>query len=151
MGWTGPGPDKRQYWRHAADMCRRMPMGAEGATDWAFLEHFPPLLLAQAPGHVHASLPGLSAEATKLVDARLHLPGRVESYSDFSMLGVRLSSFLHFVDTVCGGRGALQGLTTLEVKERWVSPATAGSKLSYCELLASDASEGMRGLVGTAT
>jgi hypothetical protein len=152
MGWTGPGPDDRQYWRHAADMCRRMPVGAgEGATDWAFLERFTPLLLAQAPGDVDASLAGLSADVAKLVDARLHRPGRVEAYSDFSMLGVRLRFFRHFVDTVCGGRGALQGLTTLEVMERWVSPATASSKLSYCELLASDASGDVRAFVGTAT
>ena len=151
-GWTGPGPDDRQYWRHAADMCRRLPVGAdEAATDWAFLERFAPLLPAQAPGQAHASLAGLSAEVAGRVDARLHRPGRVESYSDFSMLGVRLSFFRHFVDATCGGRGALQGLTTLEVMQRWVFPATASSKLSYCELLASDASEAVRGLVGTAT
>ncbi len=29
---------------------------------------------------------------------------------DFSMLGVRLSFFIYFVD-ICGGRDALQGLT----------------------------------------
>jgi hypothetical protein len=151
MGWTGPGPDNMQYWRHAADMCRHMPMGAEGTTDWAFLEHFTPLLFAQAQGDLYASLAGLSAEACKLVDARLHRHGRVESYSDFSMLGVRLSFFRYFVDTICGGRGALQGRTTLEVMQRWIFPATESSKLSYCELLASDASEGMRAFVGTAT
>ena len=118
--------------------------------DWAFLEHFTPLLFGQVSGNVDASLPGLSAEAAKRVDARLHRPGRVESYSDFSMLGVRLSFFRHFVDS-CGGMGALQGLTTLEVMQRWVVPATESSKLSYCELLASDAREDMRGFVGTAT
>jgi hypothetical protein len=67
------------------------------------------------------------------------------------MLGVRLCFFRHFVDTICGGRGKLQDLTTEEVMQRWVFPATASAKLSYCELLASDASEGVRAFVGTAT
>ena len=46
---------------------------AEGATDWAYLEHFTPLLLSP-PGHGdnHVSLADLSAEATKQVTARLH-------------------------------------------------------------------------------
>jgi hypothetical protein len=47
--WTGPGPEDKQYWRHAADMCQAMPMGAETATDWAFLEHFKPLSYVQVP------------------------------------------------------------------------------------------------------
>jgi hypothetical protein len=151
LGWTGPGPGDTQYWRHAADLCRTAPTGAEGPTDWAFLERFTPLLLAQAPGDAGGRVAGVSGEAARLVDARLHRPGRVESYSDFSMLGVRLSFFRHFVDSVCGGRAALQGLTTLEVMQRWVVPATAESRLSYCEQLACDAGEGARGFVGTAT
>jgi hypothetical protein len=122
-------------------------MGTE-ATDWAFLEHFTPLLFAQVADNLDLSLLCLSAEAAKLVDARLHRPGRVESYSDFSMLGVRLSFFLHFVDIICGGRDALQGLTTLQVMEKWVVSATKSSKLSYCEQLVA---QGEGAFVGTAT
>ena len=146
-GWTGPGPDDRQYWRHATAMYQTIPMEAEAATDWAFLEHFTPLLFAQVADNLDASLRCLSAEVAKLVDARLHRPGRVESYSDFSMLGVRLSFFRHFVG-ICGGRDVLQGLTTLQVMELWVVPATKSSKLSYCEQLVA---QGEGAFVGTAT
>jgi len=53
----------------------------------------------------------------------------------FPKHGVRLSYYAQFVEE-CGGRDALQGLTTTEVCDTFVKPATARLQASYCDLLA---------------
>ncbi len=53
---------------------------------------------------------------------------------DFPKHGVRLSFYNHFVD-LCGGRNNLEGLTTTEVCERYVKPATFTLQCSYCDML----------------
>jgi len=48
--------------------------------------------------------------------------------------GVRLSFVKEFFD-FCGGRDKLEGLTTTNVNDQFVKPATASSQLSFCEHL----------------
>lgn len=57
----------------------------------------------------------------------------------FPKLGVPLSEFRLFVDK-CGGAGALGGLSTTDVNERFLKPLTLQSQASYCELRLSQGS-----------
>ena len=71
-------------------------------------------------------------------------------YSDFSMLGIKLSYFDKFIQ--CFGRApdplsSFVGLTTESVMKKFIFGVTKDSKLSFCELLQS---EGDSGSVGTA-
>ena len=50
--------------------------------------------------------------------------------------GVRLDYYQEFI-AACGGRDSLEGLTTTEVNENFVKPATAHFQLSYCDMLSS--------------
>jgi hypothetical protein len=52
----------------------------------------------------------------------------------FPMDGVRLSAFDQIIEA-CGGRDALAHLTTTQVCERFVKPATARLEASYCDML----------------
>ena len=52
----------------------------------------------------------------------------------FPKHGVRLSFYSQFVEE-CGGRDALVNLTTTDVCERFVKPATARLQASYCDVL----------------
>jgi hypothetical protein len=154
LGWRGPGPADRRYWRHAADAHREWPAApGEPATNWGFLEHFTPLVWAAVPGAAEddaasedAGLSRLADEAARCITARLERPGRVDAYSDFSMLGVRLSYFREFIDRN-GGRERFAGMTTDRVMKEIVFPATKECGLSFCEMLAS---EGRGEVVGTA-
>ena len=64
----------------------------------------------------------------------------------FPMDGVRLSAFDQIIEA-CGGRDALAHITTTQVCERFVKPATARLEASYCEMLA----QWQPGAVGKAT
>jgi hypothetical protein len=64
----------------------------------------------------------------------------------FPMDGVRLSAFDQIIEA-CGGRDVLAHLTTTQVCERFVKPATARLEASYCEMLA----QRQPGAVGKAT
>jgi hypothetical protein len=64
--------------------------------------------------------------------------------------GVRLSHFHQFIAD-CGGRDALAHLTTTQVCERFVKPATARLEASYCDMLAQRQQEEPPGVVGKAT
>jgi len=64
--------------------------------------------------------------------------------------GVRLSHFHQFIAD-CGGRDALAHLTTTQVCERFVKPATARLEASYCDMLAQRQKEEPPGVVGKAT
>jgi tetratricopeptide (TPR) repeat protein len=52
----------------------------------------------------------------------------------FPRYGVRLS-FLNLFLEECGGRSALEDLTTTEVCERFIKPVTESSESSYCDFL----------------
>jgi hypothetical protein len=52
----------------------------------------------------------------------------------FPRYGVRLSFLDEFLDE-CGGRSALEDLTTTEVCEKFIKPVTESSESSYCEFL----------------
>ena len=58
------------------------------------------------------------------------------SFLPFPKDGVRLSFIQEFFD-FCGGREKLEGLTTTEVCNKFVKPATDSSQLSFCEYLKS--------------
>ncbi len=81
-------------------------------------------------------------------DIKLHLqrPGRLDTYSDFSMLGIKLS-FLDSIIQSSGGPSALKEHTTERFTDVFVKPATKESRLSYCELLKS---QGRTDIEGTA-
>ena len=71
----------------------------------------------------------------------------------FPKNGVKLSYLLnHFVEE-CGGREALEGLTTTEVCEKFVKPFTKDYQLSYCDMILEKAKENdeLDGVVQTAT
>ena len=145
--WSGPGVEDREYWRHAQNISESLSFSIQrdsyaDAFDWSYLRHFTPLL-----GEFGQSLPGLLAKATKAIKSRLHRQGKVQSFSDFSMLGVKLSFLDQFIKK-CGGRSHLKGMSTMDVMLKWVKPDTEASKLSYCELLES---QGLLNAVGTAT
>ena len=53
---------------------------------------------------------------------------------NFPKHGVKLAFFAEFIDEVCGGRHNLIDVTTSDVCERYVRPAT-DDKSSYCDLL----------------
>ena len=52
----------------------------------------------------------------------------------FRMLGVRLPVFDEFIAS-CGGEKVLQGKTTSEVNDKYISTVTASAKSSYCDFL----------------
>jgi tetratricopeptide (TPR) repeat protein len=52
----------------------------------------------------------------------------------FPRHGVRLSFLEQFLEE-CGGRSALEGLSTTEVCERFIKPVTESSQSSYCDFL----------------
>jgi tetratricopeptide (TPR) repeat protein len=52
----------------------------------------------------------------------------------FPRYGVRLSFLDQFLEE-CGGRSALEDLTTTEVCERFIKPVTESSQSSYCDFL----------------
>ena len=54
----------------------------------------------------------------------------------FPKHGVRLDYYQEFI-AACGGRDSLKGLTTTEVNENFVKPATAHFQSSYCDMLSS--------------
>jgi tetratricopeptide (TPR) repeat protein len=53
----------------------------------------------------------------------------------FPKVGIKLSVFDVFIEE-CGGRAALDGLTTSDVCERHLKPLTAAGGISYCEMKA---------------
>ena len=53
----------------------------------------------------------------------------------FPKLGIKLSYFLNEFPALCGGRAALEGLTTTEVNELFQKKITESSKLSFCDYL----------------
>ena len=62
-----------------------------------------------------------------------------------------MSFFNEFI-IACGGRTVLEGLTTAEVCDSHVKPATSSARSSYCELLTAQHYRSCRGsAVGIAT
>lgn len=57
----------------------------------------------------------------------------------FPKLGINLKGMREFVQR-CGGREALQSLTTAEVNAKYQKLITFANKISYCDLLASEGS-----------
>ena len=57
----------------------------------------------------------------------------------FPKHGVHLSFANEFI-AECGGRTALEGLTTTEVNDQFVKPATFAAQSSYCDMLTSQMS-----------
>lgn len=53
----------------------------------------------------------------------------------FPSLGITLGGIDAFVKR-CGGRAALEGLTTTDVCEQFVKPQTVTDELSYCDVVA---------------
>ncbi len=53
---------------------------------------------------------------------------------DFPKHGVRLSFYQEFIEH-CGGKSAFEGLTTTDVCEKFVKPATAELRCSYCDMM----------------
>ena len=55
---------------------------------------------------------------------------------EFSKLGIKLSYLLNeFIEQDCGGRSYLTGLSTADVCNTFVKPATNACKMSYCDML----------------
>ncbi len=88
----------------------------------------------------------LAHDVAEDITQHLQRPGCLEIYSDFSMLGIKLS-FLDCIIENNGGRSALKEYTTEQFMEDFVKPATRESRLSFCEQLKS---EGRTDVVGTA-
>jgi tetratricopeptide (TPR) repeat protein len=67
--------------------------------------------------------------------------------NDFPRLGMKVRRLLRVIDSRSGGRRALAGLTTDQVKDLVFVPLTAASQLSLCEQLQAEGDDG----VGVAT
>ena len=52
--------------------------------------------------------------------------------------GVQLGYLVNEFVEECGGKDALQGLTTADVLKKFILPKTEESKVSYCEVLKSE-------------
>jgi hypothetical protein len=135
------------YWRHATDiaaMADKKSTSERGKTrDWSFLQHYHPLDFPTDDEQCRGRIPG---EMAGLILSKLKRPGKIEVYSDFSLQGVRLSFFQRFIDEN-GGEEAFRGLTTTDVKDRFILGPTRESSASYCELLTAC---GETDVVGTA-
>ena len=58
------------------------------------------------------------------------------TFNTFPIDGVKFSQFQRFLDECCGeDRRALEGLTTADVCEKFVKPATSTLLCSFCDLL----------------
>ena len=138
-GWSGPRDSS--YWQHAVRLqVGTVTIGRDYAVaDPRLLKHFP--AWGWPPYATADSIAGETADLTTKVMSdlaeHLHRPGRLDIYSDFSMLGIRLSYFDHFISEF-GGPEAFAGLATQAVMANIVFPATLGSKLSFCEQLQAD-------------
>lgn len=63
------------------------------------------------------------------------VPLLVCHHEEFPSSGVKLSYIENHFYELCGGKKNLEGLTTAEVCEQYIKPATAEEQLSLCELL----------------
>ena len=119
-GWTGPRD--QEYWRHATKI----------SEEWKKLSLF---RAVEFPGASPARN-GFETKIAQTIESRIQRPGKVNYHSDFSLLGVKLSYFLEFIEAK-GGRAVFKDLTTDDVMKKFVKPQTKESKLSYCEFLLS--------------
>ena len=55
--------------------------------------------------------------------------------ADFPKHGVRVDYFNELVELICGGRQNILDLTTADVCENIIKPATENDLISYCDLL----------------
>ena len=137
-GWTGRrGED---YWKHAL-FTQHSHNHKDSSVDWSFLKYFKAIDMQTfyGPGSndlIHGSLKFASAVA-KRIKNHLQRPGKVDIYSDFSLLGIRLSYLDEFI-AKCGGRNSILGLSTTEVMEVSIKSATYESKLAFCEFLVAE-------------
>jgi hypothetical protein len=139
FGWSGSRDS--DYWKHAVNSNRNASQ--DFPVDWSFLKNFKafemqilnPTDSFDLVCNSH-DLDFVSKVARKI---KIHLqrPGRVDLYSDFSILGIRLSYLDAFVARF-GGYDAFLGLTTTQVMEAFIKPTTSESKLSFCELLVTE-------------
>ncbi len=142
FGWTGPSDG--EYWRHAVEVAH-----SEERVDWSLLRHFAPI---QYPLALTSDRPLKhdQVEFARLISAeinnRIQRDGKINTYTEISILGVRLSYFDIFVEKF-GGLESFQGLTTEQVMQRFVKPVTEKTRLSLCEQLVS---EGLHSYVGNA-
>lgn len=76
-----------------------------------------------------------------------------ESSIPFPKNGIKLSYLLNNFMKECGGREALQGLSTTEVCSQFIMPKTKECELSYCDMILEQAKKDseLDGVVGIAT
>ena len=136
VAWTGSADS--EYWRHAVSIG-----SGNGSVDWSLLRHFAPL---QCPFALTSDEPmkkdyiDFARQVTSRINACIQRDGKANTYSEISILGVKLSYFDKFIAKF-GGEGIFLGLTTEQVMHRFVKPATEQTRLSLCELLMSQGLE----------
>ena len=121
--WSG-ACDK-SYWKHFVQHVHSPVL------NWMVLENFEPLIFSSEAESDLIALAAAIGDRTRRLMERI---GKRKSYSDISLLGVKLSYFEKFIKD-CGGRQRFIGKTTEWVLETYVKPLTVGSKLSLCEQL----------------
>ena len=147
-GWSGPGSDNADYWKHALSLNdeRRdvkndlISGGSESFVDWSLLGKYTPIQLSHLESKCDEQITPHEQNVNRLVSiisSRIHRAVRLNVYSDLSLFGVKLSYFCRFISE-CGGREKLEGWTTTEVMEAFVKPVTAATRLSFCEYIMSD-------------
>jgi GTPase SAR1 family protein len=130
------GPEGKDYWKHASALIKRRSSKSlqisTSTLSCKQLKSFPPFIA------VDSDLDRLLASIAYDIKSHLQRPEKLAIYTDFSLLGVRLSYFDKFIrrfGKAPNPRASFEGLTTEAVMRKYVWSATKESQLSFCELL----------------
>jgi hypothetical protein len=140
LGWTGSVGD--DFWKHAE---------GKGHSEVLvkYLGHFKPCqypLALSSEDPSKKDLHDFAAVVTSRIHTSIQRDGKLSTYTDMSLLGVRLSFLTLFIENN-GGEDRFRGLTTKDVMIRLVLPETMSTGLSFCELMLS---RGLKENVGDA-
>ena len=134
FGWSGPGSDDQEYWKHATLIC------PEKSFDWSFLAEFRPVQLRKVWNPKwHPPIGEMwswqqSSDVVSIIQGHLQQQGKMDIFTDFPMLGIRISYLDKFIENY-GGREIFLNKTTTQVRDDIILPATKDLRVSFCELM----------------
>jgi GTPase SAR1 family protein/tetratricopeptide (TPR) repeat protein len=126
------------YWGRIVQY--RKDRGKADVINWMLLSRMVPVLLPEQ-SMKKINMVRIVNKLVSKITSRLHRTVKLKIYSDLSRSGVRVSYFKVFI-AMFGGREKLEGMTTLDVKEKFVLPHTKATQLSWCEHLLSEGNAG---------
>jgi GTPase SAR1 family protein/tetratricopeptide (TPR) repeat protein len=129
-----------EYWGRIVQY--RKDSGKADVINWMLLCQLVPVFLPEQ-SITTINMVSIVNKLVSRITSRLHRAVKLEIYSDLSRSGVRVSYFKVFIE-LFGGREKLAGMTTFDVKERFVLPHKnlKATQLSWCEYLLSEGNEG---------